>query len=483
MRRAEPSLDAYVQAWGRLVAADAEGGSELRQLLENDLPTGPRGVSSSMIRADEAARGGDGASFVTALEHELEEAPDELAVGAALAIAEIADATGVIDRRTALLRAEERAPADPTIGRALLLDDGDPERSAERWMAESEATTGERSTFALTMAARFAPPGSEAAIGACEAALERETDYWPALWELEDNLGSPEARAASAATQATLDPTDEASATLRASMWTSSPSDRLAHAERALSPEAPDPLLVEHLFEAAGSATEAAGDLMALAARHLGSVSYLERAAASYRSAGLPARAAKALREASAAHPDDSSIRVQRKAAELQASEFARLADSAMHRAREATDDAEQLGAFSAMAEVDRLARRDMQSARLSLQSIAEMRPEHIPTARTLEWDALRENDNERIRSSARRLLEALPPDSADRLARHRLIVELLRTDPDILQADIDRVLRGIDDALGADPSLARQVLGAAYAKGESHSLPPGAHGARSNPR
>jgi len=139
-----------------------------------------------------------------------------------------------------------------------------------------------------------------------------------------------------------------------------------------------------------------------------------------------------------------------------------------MRRAREATDDAERLGAFSAMAEVDRLARRDMQSARLSLQSIAELRPDHIPTARALEWDALREDDPERIRSSARRLSEALPSDSTDRLARHRLALELLKTDPDIMQPDIDRLLRGIDDALEADPGLARQVLGAAYAKGES---------------
>ena len=130
--------------------------------------------------------------------------------------------------------------------------------------------------------------------------------------------------------------------------------ERLAHAEAALNPDAPDPVLVEHLFEAAGGATEAAGDLMLLAAQRLGSVPYLERAAASYRSAGLPARAAKVLREASAARPDDQAIRVQQKAAELQASEFARLADSAMRRAREATDDAERLGAFSAMAEVDR---------------------------------------------------------------------------------------------------------------------------------
>ena len=467
----DPSLGAYLRAWGRLVAADTEDGSEVRQLLET-MSDEAASASSNMVRADDAARHRDGAAFVAALERELEEAPYELAAGAALAVAAIAGDAGVIDRPTALLRADERVPGNPTIGRALLFADDDIGRRARRWAEEGRTTTGARSAFAFTMAARLAPPGTEAAMSACEDALAQQAGYWPALWALEDSLGSPEARAASAATQATLDPAGSLSCTLRASMWTPSVGERgerLARAEAALNPNEPDPLLIEHLFEAAGGATEAAGDLMMVAAaRQLDSLSYLERAAASYRAAGLPRRAAKVLREASEAHPHDEAIRVQRKDAELQASEFARLADSAMHRAREATDDEEQLGAFAAMTEVDRLARRDMQSARLSLQSIAELRPKHIPTARALEWDALREDDPERIRSSARRLLAALPPDSADRLARHRLILELLKTDTDILQADIDRLLRGIDDALETDPSLARQVLGAAYAKGES---------------
>jgi len=466
----DPSLGAYLRAWGRLVAADTEEGSEVRQLLET-MSDEAASASSNMVHADDAARRGDGAAFVAALERELEEAPYELAAGAALAVAAIAGDAGVTDRPAALLRADERVPGNPMIGRALLFADDDIGRCARRWAEEGRATTGARSAFAFTMAARLAPPGTEAAMSACEDALAQEAGYWPALWALEDSPGSPEARAASAATQATLDPAGSLSCTLRASMWTPSVGERgerLARAEAALNPNEPDPLLIEDLFEAASGATEAAGDLMMVAARRLDSLSYLERAAASYRAAGLPRRAAKVLREASEAHPHDEAIRVQRKDAELQASEFARLADSAMHRAREATDDEEQLGAFAAMTEVDRLARRDMQSARLSLQSIAELRPEHIPTARALEWDALREDDPERIRSSARRLLAALPPDSADRLARHRLSLELLKTDTDILQTDIDRLLRGIDDALEADPSLARQVLGAAYAKGES---------------
>jgi tetratricopeptide (TPR) repeat protein len=396
------------------------------------------------------------------LERELEHASERLKAGMALAIAQAAEA----DRLTALLQAEQRTSGAPILTRALALIDDDPGRMAKRWMDEGNSIDGERGAFAFGMAARLRS-GAEAAAEALEAALRRQPNYWPALWDLEERIDSAETRVKAALAQASLDPASAASHKLRASIWTRSAGERWTLAEASLNRSAPDPLLVEHLFDTAGHGTERAGDLMLLAARKLGSVSFLQRAAASYCAADLPARAAKLLREACASRPDDPTLVAQQKDAELRAGEFARLADSAMRRVREATDDREQLRAFGAMAEVDRLARRDMQSARLSLQSIAEMRPDHIPTARVLEWDSLREQDPQRMRSSARRLLEALPPDSADRLSRHRLIVELLKADPDILQADIDRLLRSIGDALDADPGLARQVLGAAYAKEE----------------
>jgi len=462
----EHRLDPYVHASRRLLGPDAGEEIEVPRFIES-MPADQTSVASRMLQADEAARIRNGAGFFAALEAELDGVPDGLAAGAALAVADMGAACGIIGRDRALLRAEERVPGDSMIGRALLLEDEDPERSARRWMEEGNAASAARSAFAFTMAARLARPGSPEAMSACEAALAEKGDYPPALWELEDRLGDDEARATSAARQSALSSTGQAASWLRASIWASSRDDRLAYAEAALDWAAPDPLLVEHLIETAGRETETAGELMELAARGLGMSAYLEHAAASYRAAGLAARAARLLREASTEKPDDETILVQRDRAELEASEFARLSDRAMNRVREATDEAERLRAFAAMAEVDRLARHDMQSARLSLQSIAELRPDHIPTARALEWDALRENDTERIRTSARRLLQALPEDSPDRLARHRLHLELLKADPDILRSDLDRSLCGIDDALEADPGLARQVLGAAYAKGE----------------
>jgi tetratricopeptide (TPR) repeat protein len=239
-------------------------------------------------------------------------------------------------------------------------------------------------------------------------------------------------------------------------------------ASTTLDRQRPDPLLIEHLVASADSQSEEAGRLLLLAAQKLGGQGYRRRAAEAFLAAGAPGEAARVLREACGISPNDLTLRTRRKDAELRASEFARVVDSGMERARDAPDELERLQALAAMAEVDRLARRDMQSARLSLQSVAEVRPDHIPTARALEWDALRERDAERIRSSARLLLAALPEATSERVARWRLIVELLRADPDILQNDLDLVLRGIDEPNEADPGLARQVLGAAYAKGET---------------
>lgn len=457
-----PGLRAYLGALRGLGDAGGRGARELTRLFDGG--TEQTEPAASMAHADDAARVGDMAKFAEALERELEAAGPIQMEGATLALAEIASPDARFDM---LLSAEESCPAGMLVRRALVLRDDDAERCALRWRDEADASVGARSAFALTMAARLTR-GSDAARHSCDTALEREPLYPPALWTLEEAAGDTDARARAAALQAELDPSHADAHRLRASMWTSASDERTKHAEKALDRGAPDPLLIEHLCESAGHGTEAAGDLMSLAARKLDPAAYLPRAAESYRAAGFAAQAARSLREACVAAPDNLALRVRRKDAELHASEYARLADSAMQRAREAANEAEELRAFSAMAEVDRLARRDMQSARLSLQSIAEARPDHIPTGRALESDALRERDPERIRSSAHRLIRALPAGSVDRLARQRLLLELLKADPDILQNDIDRFLRGIDEGLEADPGLARQLLGAAYVKGET---------------
>ncbi|KPK17008.1 MAG: hypothetical protein AMJ62_03070 [Myxococcales bacterium SG8_38] len=463
--QALPDLVPYLRALRRLCASEEPSNGALRRLLET-VPRDDASPAAKMANADRAARVSDVPTLLRTLKQEIEHVPESCRVGAFLAVAEASGALGSAERLAALLDTERRSPGNPLLSRALMIVDGDARRNAGRWKAEGEAADGARSAFAFMMAYR-AMPSIDALRPACESALRRQPDYWPALWKLESEDSSRDVRADAARKQAELDPQNRASHLLRASLWTGSPADRAAHAHAALDWNAPDSLLVEHLIDLSGSASADAGGLMRLAASKLGEPSYLQRAADAYRASGLPAVAARLLRDAEAAMPDDVGIRARRKDAQLEAGEFARLADAAMERAKAAESQEDELAALCAMSEMDRLARGDMQSARLSLQSIAEMRPDHIPTARALEWDALREEDTERIRSGARRLIDALERGCADGLARRRLIVELLKADSDILQTDIDHALRAIEDRPDADPGLARQLLGAAYAKND----------------
>ncbi len=452
---AHRELHEYVQSLDALLSTDLGAGRGLDRTLEA-MYREATSRTSRFVETDEAAHRADWARFSQALRDELEEAVDS-AEGAALAFAE---ASSSEDAFAALLAAEDRFEAPSLLRRALAILDDDSHRRMLRWLDEAGEHDGVQRALALTMAARLSRGH--------EAPLEGVRGFPPALWLLEETADDGATRARAAAGQSEEDGDSAATHRLRASMWAQSAEDRHRHAEAALDRRAPEPLLVEHLVESSGHGSDAAANLMTLAARELGSAGYLVRAADAQRAAGHPARAASALREAAAEAPDNLALRVRLRDAELEADEFARLADAAMRRAREALEHADRLRAFCAIAEVDRLARRDMQSARLSLQSIAELRPDHVPTARALEWDALREGDPDRIRASAKQLMQALPKGSPDRVARQRLTVELLRADRDILQNDVDRVLRRIEDDLEADPGLARQALGAAYAKDET---------------
>ena len=463
---ADEALRDYVRAARRLAEGDAADAGELELVLDAML-TSPSSVAADMVRTDRAAWTGDGAAWFAGLERELDRGADR--VGGALALAEVAEEAGVGSRREALLRAHEHGERETIIARALALSSTDPHSAAEAWREEGSLASASHAAFGSTMAARWLAKAGVDATEALETALRCQQDYWPALWELEDGPHPQESRLRSAAAQAALPSPESSEASVRAAAWATSEPEQLRYAEAALDRNAPDPLLLEWCVAAAGTYTEAAAELLALGAEHFDPLPYLLRAAAAFRGAGRPARAAKTYREASS-HDASEILGAACEEAELEAAEFARVDDRAMRRAREAEHQDDELRALAWMAAVDRLARRDMRTARLSLQSIAKSCPDHLPTARILEWDALRENDQERIVSSARRLLDCLAPGSPERVARHRLMIEAWRADPDILAPKVDQLLRGVGAELVADPGLARLVLGMAYASGDSQT-------------
>ncbi len=461
-----PALTPYLAALAELREDAGENPARPGPKLQMAAAAAQSPVAAA-ARADEAARNGDLPRLCSHLGRELQEATDSLWPGAALALAEASASSSPADRVDFLLDLEAQRPFDVLVNRALILTGADARRDADRWMAEAGGTHGLQSAFARVMAYRAMTP-AHPSWDDCESALRGHEGYPPASWALEWQSDSRELRAEGAVAQAHFDPDDRERHFLRASIWSTSRDRAAAHARAALDPDDPDPLLIEHLCDLLGPASEQAADSFRRLSSRREDSTHWRRAAALCRAAGRTREAASLLRRAELDAPDDPGTRVRRKEAELEAGELTRLADAAVERAKAARDEREELAALSEMAEIDRFARLDMQSARLALQSIAELRPAHVPTARALEWDALRERDPERIRAAARMLAEALDPGTADRIARYRLIAELRKTDPDSSPADRDHALRGIDDSLAADPGLARQVLGAAYAKGDA---------------
>ncbi|MEM8609516.1 MAG: hypothetical protein AAGF92_20610 [Myxococcota bacterium] len=457
----EHPLSSYRRLVRRLRGED--DGSELRLVLDA-MHVAPDGAPADIVGADKAALLGDGAAMVASLERAVGRASDSL--GSVLALAEVAGDVSVGGRRHALERGKEHGGRDPILCRAMAMEShqGDDEVAAQ-WREEAVSSTGSPAAFALMMAARHhLRAGADAdAHHALQRALEERLDYPPAMWALEDGPFAPETRREAAAAQASLGGPLAAASWLRASMWSADPGDRLDQAKTALEIGAPDPLLIEWAAHASGYHSEATATLLE-ATEYEPRKTKILRCAAALLGGGFPGHAARHLR---GLEDDDRGpyVDTMLEEAEIQASEFARVADSMMRRARGAHDEASELGALAAMASVDRLARRDMQSARLSLQSIAEARPRHLPTARALEWDALRERDGERIVSSARRTLESLDPETPSRAARRRLMVEVWNADEDILTSGVDRLLRGIADEVDPDPGLARRLLGLAYAE------------------
>ncbi len=389
-------------------------------------------------------------------------------VGLALSLAELAELSESASATDFLAEATEADPGAPIVSRALLMNETIDARSrAAAWLEEAQAAGGDRGAFAAMMVARLSPGDEAARAAAYAAAEEMSPDYLPALWAQEDAALPPAQRAHAAAAQAQPDdhPRITASAQLRAALWSENETDAAMYAREALSVGSPDPILIEDVIHSLGERSRAAGDMLQEHAPALDPRLGLTRAAAAYQAAGAPELAARVLREACELAPNDPSLRVRRQQAELQAAEFARVADEAMQRVRNSTDEMQRLGGLSWMAEVDRCMRRDMQSARLSLQSLAETRPGHIPTARALEWDALQEDDPERILYDAKRLMQALPHDSVESVARRRLMLELVAADPDRSPSELDRrLLQGSAGPLQADPGLARKTLGAALA-------------------
>jgi tetratricopeptide (TPR) repeat protein len=387
-----------------------------RALLDSARERGESPLASELALLDAAAERGDRNAIVVGLRRHADRLPPERRVGALLALARFLEG----EERLAVLRTAADAAPTPVVLRALARELRGAER-ARTWELEAEASAGEPAFHAWIQAGRAHVEPTDA-----RRAFERAFDEQPgpsaAAWALERDPAvdvatlaerlldvASGARPAALAAASAAVARDDAPSLVRA----------LEHAERSAAPDpALDAWIAGHVaVDAATVATlsEArASTCQSPAEKRL----HLLRAAIAHEHAGDPRAAAVALRAVRELVPDPLAASALDRV-ELAAGEHARVADRRFEAVREASTPAERLPALEALASLDLHDRGDTSSAVLTLRSILEDAPGHLPTLRALAHHAMAQGDDEGLESVARALALHLP---IDRLASPELV-------------------------------------------------------------
>ena len=387
-----------------------------RALLDSARERGESPLASELALLDAAAERGDRDAIVAGLRRHADRLPPERRVGALLALARFVEG----EERQAVLRAAADASPMPVALRALARELRGAER-ARTWELEAEASAGEPAFHAWIQAGR-AHSEPDDARRAFERAFDEQPGPSAAAWALERDPAvdaatlaerlldvASGARAAAHAAASAAVARDDAPSLVRA----------LEHAERAAAHDpALDAWIAGHVsVDAATVATlsEArASTCESPAEKRL----HLLRAAIAHEHAGDPRAAAIALRAVRELVPDPLAASALDRV-ELAAGEQARVADRRFEAVREASTPEERLPALEALASLDLHDRGDTSSAVLTLRSILEDAPGHLPTLRALAHHAMAQGDDEGLESVARALALHLP---IDRLASPELV-------------------------------------------------------------
>lgn len=388
-----------------------------RELLDAARERGESPLASELAMLDAAAEQGDREAIVAGLRRHADRLSPERRVGALLALSRFVDG----EERTIALRAAADASPSPVTLRALARALPEGTDRAATLELEAESSTGESAFHAWVRAGR-----AHSDPAAARRAFERAFDELPgsssAAWALEHDpevdaaaLGerlldiASGARAAASAAAVVAVVREDAASLTRA----------LEHADRAaLRDPALDAWSVGQVtMEASTVATLSevrAASCESPAEKRL----HLLRAAIAHEHAGDPRAAAVALRAVRELVPDPLASNALDRV-ELAAGEHARVADRRFEAVREASTPEERLPALEALASLDLHDRGDTSSAVLTLRSILEDAPGHLPTLRALERHSMSQGDDEGLEPVTRALAFHLP---VDRLASPELV-------------------------------------------------------------
>ncbi|UJR79184.1 hypothetical protein [Sandaracinus amylolyticus] len=473
-----------VESAGALAAAaklaiDPASTARERELVGEARRADEAPLCAEVLWLDLAAGAADATEVAAALRHEVDRTPPERRTGALLALADRALEEGDAEAAERTLReARDLAPGDATVLRPLgrLAAARSPRDAAALWLEEATAATGARAAFAATAAGLLLEVAEGDAIGAYRRALDAMPGYGPALWSLE-----PVARAAGdaitlvdvheQAADGALTEVDAAASLVRAALLRaeSDPASASALLARAREKTPHDAVLVDLVLRLGDALTpdERAQLTLSLAEgapRELARAIELS-AAASLEDAGEPGRAAEIYRALAERHPNDPLIALPLDRAELHAGDTSRVAERRFAAVRDAADDALRVLALERLAELDLEERDDAASGVLSLVSILEVSPGHVPSLRTLERYYLEQDRREDLAGIEERLAMHLetPEDAAVHL---RLAARLKLAGEGVPGDAADAVLVSAAPRVRMNGWLARRIAAAARAAG-----------------
>ncbi|HJL16177.1 MAG TPA: hypothetical protein RMH99_10995 [Sandaracinaceae bacterium LLY-WYZ-13_1] len=462
------------------VATDPESLERERELLAEATAEATALVSADVLGLDVAAARGDEETIDTAIRRQADRVPPEQRTGSLIALVERAiDREDLDGAETLLGEARQLQPGDPLVLRPLgrLALRRDPTEAAALWMEESSVGEGPRAAHAATQAGRILASAGKDALGAFRRALDEVPGYGPAAWALKPlalEMGDPLTlgEVHEQLAEASASGADHAGHLVRGALLRAEadPDGAAALLERARA-HAPDDAVLQSLLMRLPSATSAADRAAMLQASAQSAPEALARvfrlrAASALEDAGDPTAAAAVYRALAESHPDDAVTRFACDRAELDADEVARVAERRFAAVKNATDDDAKVHALERLAELDLHERKDPASAVLSLQSILEMRPGHLPSLRALQRYFA---EHDRVEDAARvtRGIAEHVEEGPDVTAHVRLARRLLMKDPETPGEVADDLLTTTAPRAELDLWLAPRVLAAALARGD----------------
>ena len=463
-----------------LVARDVGSIERERELLRDAVSEGTALVAADVLGLDVAAARDEAETLDTALRRQADRVPPEQRAGTLLVLTERAVERDELDAAEVLLsEARQVAPGNPLVLRPLarLVLRRDATEAASLWLEEAAGSEGSRSAYAATQAGRILAIAEGDAMGAYRRALDAVPGYGPAAWALKPlamELGDPltlgEIHEQLAETAPS--PEDAAGHLVRGALLRAEADPKGAGAllDRARSLLPADAVLQSLLMRLAGTTSPAERAKMLVesamrAPKALGRVFHLQ-AANAFEDADDAASAAEQYRQAAAGSPDDPIVNLALDRAELDAGEVGRVAERRFAAVKNAESDEARVHALERLADLDLHERRDPASAVLSLQSILETAPGHLPSLRALQ----RYFSEHKRADDVRRTTEAMAAhvqEGGDVTAHLRLARRLAFADPAAPGEIADELLIAQATRAELDLWLAPRVLAAALATGK----------------